>query len=91
MHLKSRKVVMRKGGSLLSRYDPIHFSEEKKEDFLKTNMIVGKLMKPVIQTNISQQSPSIMGGDIMDFSKVVKRNARNLQKKKDEENIKFIY
>ena len=91
MHLKSRKVVMRKGGSLLSRYDPIHFSEENKGDFLKTNMIVGKLMKPVVQSNISQQSPSILGGDIMDFSKVVKRNARNLQKKKDEENIKFIY
>ena len=90
MHLKSRKVVIRKGGSLLSRYDPIHFSEEK-EDFLKTNMIVGKLMKPVVQSNISQQSPSVMGGDIMDFSKIVKRNARNLQKKKDEENIKFIY
>ena len=49
-------------------------------------------MKPVVQSNISQQSPpSILGGDIMDFSKVVKRNARNLQKKKDEENIKFIY
>ena len=91
MHLKSRKVVMRKGGSLLSRYDPIHLSEENKGDFLKTNMIVGKLMKPVVQSNISQQSPSILGGDIMDFSKVVKRNARNLQKKKDEENIKFIY
>ena len=90
MHLKSRKVVLRKGGSLLSRYDPLHLSEEK-EDFLKTNMIVGKLMKPVLQSNISQQSPSIMGGDIMDFSKVVKRNARNLQKKKDGENIKFIY
>ena len=91
MHLKSRKVVLRKGGSLLSRYDPIHLSEENKGDFLKTNMIVGKLMKPVVQSNISQQSPSILGGDIMDFSKVVKRNARNLQKKKDEENIKFIY
>ena len=90
MHLKSRKVVLRKGGSLLSKYDPIHFSGEK-DDFLKTNMIVGKLMKPVVQSNISQQSPSILGGDIMDFSKVVKRNARNLQKKKDEENIKFIY
>ena len=92
MHLKSRKVVLRKGGSLLSRYDPIHLSEENKGDFLKTNMIVGKLMKPVVQNNLSQQSPpSILGGDIMDFSKVVKRNARNLQKKKDDENIKFIY
>ena len=91
MKLRSRKVILKKGGTIIPRHDPIHFSEEKKEDFLKTNMIVGKVMKPVIQTNISQQSPSIMGGDIMDFSKVVKRNARNLQKKKDGENIKFIY
>ena len=73
---------------ILARHDPIHFTE--KEDFLKTNMIVGKLMKPVLQSNLSQQTSSI-GGDIMDFSKVVKRNARKMQKKKDEENIKFIY
>ena len=88
MKLRSRKVVMKKGGMILARHDPIHFTE--KEDFLKTNMIVGKLMKPVLQSNLSQQTSSI-GGDIMDFSKVVKRNARNMQKKKDEENIKFIY
>ena len=88
MKLRSRKVVLKKGGMILARHDPIHFTE--KEDFLKTNMIVGKLMKPVLQSNHSQQTSSI-GGDIMDFSKVVKRNARNMQKKKDEENIKFIY
>ena len=88
MKLRSRKVVLKKGGMILARHDPIHFTE--KEDFLKTNMIVGKLMKPVFQSNLSQQTSSI-GGDIMDFSKVVKRNARNMQKKKDEENIKFIY
>ena len=88
MKLRSRKVVMKKGGMILARHDPIHFTE--KEDFLKTNMIVGKLMKPVLQSNLSQQT-SYIGGDIMDFSKVVKRNARNMQKKKDEENIKFIY
>ena len=88
MKLRSRKVVLKKGGMILARHDPIHFTE--KEDFLKTNMIVGKLMKPVLQSNLSQQTSSV-GGDIMDFSKVVKRNARNMQKKKDEENIKFIY
>ena len=88
MKLRSRKVVLKKGGMILARHDPIHFTE--KEDFLKTNMIVGKLMKPILQSNLSQQTSSI-GGDIMDFSKVVKRNARNMQKKKDEENIKFIY
>ena len=88
MKLRSRKVVLKKGGMILARHDPIHFTE--KEDFLKTNMIVGKLMKPVLQSNLSLQTSSI-GGDIMDFSKVVKRNARNMQKKKDEENIKFIY
>ena len=89
MKLRSRKVVLKKGGMILARHDPIHFTE--KEDFLKTNMIVGKLMKPVLQSNLSQQTSYIGGGDIMDFSKVVKRNARNMQKKKDEENIKFIY
>ena len=88
MKLRSRKVVLKKGGMILARHDPIHFTE--KEDFLMTNMIVGKLMKPVLQSNLSQQT-SYIGGDIMDFSKVVKRNARNMQKKKDEENIKFIY
>ena len=70
---------------------PLELSKSK-EDFIKTNTIVGKLMKPVLQSNLSQQSPSvIIGGDIMDFSKVVKRNSRNLQKRKDDENIKFIY
>ena len=56
MHLKSRKVVMRKGGSLLSRYDPIHFSEENKGDFLKTNMIVVKYLIAVQASSIYQQS-----------------------------------
>ena len=76
MKLRSRKVILKKGGTIIPRHDPIHFSEEK-EDFLKTNMIVGKVMKPVIQTNISQQSPSsILGGDIMDFSRIVKQIGR---------------
>ena len=90
MHLKPGKVLLRKGGTVTSINNPLKFPENK-EDFIKTNTIVGKLMKPVFQSNLSQQSPSIVGGDIMDFSKVVKRNAKNLQKRKDEENIKFIY
>ena len=90
MHLKPGKVLLRKGGTLTSINNPLKLPENK-EDFIKTNTIVGKLMKPVLQSNVSQQSPSIVGGDIMDFSKVVKRNARSLQKRKDDENIKFIY
>ena len=90
MHTKPGKVLLRKGGMVTSINNPLKLPENK-EDFIKTNTIVGKLMKPVLQSNVSQQSPSILGGDIMDFSKVVKRNARNLQRRKDEENIKFIY
>ena len=90
MHTKPGKVLLRKGGMITSINNPLKLPENK-EDFIKTNTIVGKLMKPVLQSNVSQQSPSILGGDIMDFSKVVKRNARNLQRRKDEENIKFIY
>ena len=90
MHTKPGKVLLRKGGMVTSINNPLKLPENK-VDFIKTNTIVGKLMKPVLQTNVSQQSPSIVGGDIMDFSKVVKRNARNLQRRKDEENIKFIY
>ena len=90
MHTKPGKVLLRKGGMVTSINNPLKLPENK-EEFIKTNTIVGKLMKPVLQTNVSQQSPSIVGGDIMDFSKVVKRNARNLQRRKDEENIKFIY
>ena len=90
MHTKPGKVLLRKGGMVTSINNPLKLPENK-VDFIKTNTIVGKLMKPVLQTNVSQQSPSIVGGDIMDFSKVVKRNARNLQRRKDDENIKFIY
>ena len=57
MKLRSRKVVMKKGGMILARHDPIHFSE--KEDFQKTNKIIGKLMKPVLQSTLSQQSPTV--------------------------------
>ena len=90
MHTKPGKVLLRKGGMVTSINNPLKLPENK-EDFIKTNTIVGKLMKPVLQSNVSQQSPSILGGDIMDFSKVVKRNSRNLQRRKDDENIKFIY
>ena len=90
MHTKPGKVLLRKGGMVTSINNPLKLPENK-EDFIKTNTIVGKLMKPVLQSNVSQQSPSILGGDIMDFSKVVKRNSRNLQRRKDDENIKFIH
>ena len=77
MHLKSGKVLLRKGGMVTSISSPLELSKSK-EDFIKANTIVGKLMKPVLQSTLSQQSPFVLGGDIMDFSKVVKRNSRNL-------------
>ena len=41
-------------------------------------MIVGKLMKPVLQNQIADKTPNpnLVGGDIMDFNKIVKRNTR---------------
>ena len=90
MKFESRRVVLRKGGMITSNRKPLHLAENK-EPFMRSNMIIGKLMRPVLETTNSQNTPSIIGGDIMDFSKVVNRNARNLQKKKDEGNIKFIY
>ena len=80
---------MRKGGAICHNtkgYNIVH----EKEDHMKTNMIVGKLMRPVLQNKNADKTTNI-GGDIMDFSKIVKRNTRSLQNKKDNENIKFIY
>ena len=91
MKFESRRVVLRKGGMITSNRKPLHLAENKEQPFMRSNMIIGKLMRPVLETTNSQNTPSIIGGDIMDFSKVVNRNARNLQKKKDEGNIKFIY
>ena len=89
MHFK-RKIIMRKGGAIchnIKGYNILH----EKEDHKKTNMIVGKLMRPVLQNQIADKTTNIVGGDIMDFNKIVKRNTRSLQNKKDNENIKFIY
>ena len=88
MHFK-RKIILRKGGAIchnIKGYNILH----EKEDHIKTNMIVGKLMRLVLQNQIADKTTNI-GGDIMDFNKIVKRNTRTLQNKKDNENIKFIY
>ena len=53
---------------------------------MPSNRIVGMItsrIKPVPSSSMA----SIVGGDIMDFSKSVKRNAR----KKEDENIKIVY
>ena len=89
MHFKKR-IIMRKGGTIchnIKGYNIVH----EKEDPMKTNMIFGKLMRPVLQNQIADKTTNIVGGDIMDFNKIVKRNTRTLQNKKDNENIKFIY
>ena len=62
-----------------------------KDPIVKSNMIVGKLMKPIVESTKSDNSPKIIGGDIMNFNKGVKSNVKRLQKRKEDENIKFIY
>ena len=39
---------------------------------MKTNMIIGKLKKPVLQNQIADKTTNLVGGDIMDFNKIVK-------------------
>ena len=89
MHFKKR-IIMRKGGTIFHSIKGYNIEHEI-EDHMKTNMIVGKLVGPVLQNQIADKTTNIVGGDIMDFNKIVKRNTRSLQNKKDNENIKFIY
>ena len=54
MHFK-RKIIMRKGGAIchnIKGYNILH----EKEDHKKTNMIVGKLMRPVLQNQNHEYS-----------------------------------
>ena len=53
---------------------------------MTSNRIVGMITSRV-KSPPSSSMASIVGGDIMDFSKSVKKNAR----KKEDENIKFVY
>ena len=87
MHFKSKKVVLMGGRVIMDKKIEIVGDNES---FMKSNMIMGKIMKPAVQNQRADQT-SVVGGDIMDFAKAVKRNVRNLQKRKEEENIKFIY
>ena len=54
---------------------------------MPSNRIVGMITSRIKPVPSSSMASSIVGGDIMDFSKSVKRNAR----KKEDENIKFVY
>ena len=53
---------------------------------MTSNRIVGMITSRV-KSPPSSSMASIVGSDIMDFSKSVKKNAR----KKEDENIKFVY
>ena len=87
MHFKSKKVVLMGGRVIMDKKIEIVGYNER---FMKFNMIIGKIMKPAVNNERADQT-SVVGGDIMDFAKAVKRNVRNLQNRKEEENIKFIY
>ena len=88
MHFK-KKTVLIKGGFVSMKKNS--FGIVDKDPIVKSNMIVGKLMKPIVESTKSDNSLKIVGGDIMDFNKGVKSNVKRLQKRKEDENIKFIY
>ena len=54
---------------------------------MPSNRIVGMITSRIKPVPSSSMASSIVGGDIMDFSKSIKKNAR----KKEDENIKFVY
>ena len=54
---------------------------------MSSNRIIGMISSRVKSPPSSSMASSIVGGDIMDFSKSIKKNAR----KKEDENIKFVY
>ena len=88
MHFKKKTIVL-KGGFVSMKKNS--FGIVDKDPIVKSNMIVGKMMKPISQSEKADQSVKIVGGDIIDFNKGVKSNVKRLQKRKEDENIKFIY
>ena len=85
-----KKTVLLKGGFVSMKKNS--FGIVDKEPIVQqSNMIVGKLMKSISQSANADQSVKIIGGDIMDFNKGVKTNVKRLHKRKEDENIKFIY
>ena len=88
MHFKKKTIVLKGGFVFLKKSS---FGIVDKEPIVQSNMIVGKMMPPISQSAKADQSVKIVGGDIMDFTKAVKSNVKRLQKRKDDENIKFIY
>ena len=89
MHFKKTKTVLLKGGFVSMKKNS--FGIVDKDPIVQSNMIVGKLMKPIVESTKSDNSLKIVGGDIMDFNKGVRNNVKRLQKRKEDENIKFIY
>ena len=88
MNFKKKTIVV-KGGFVSMKKSS--FGIVDKEPIVQSNMIVGKMMKPIVEKAQADQTAKIIGGDIMDFSKGVRNNVKRLQKRKEDENIKFIY
>ena len=80
-----------RGGSiiLLKNIKMKPLVEEMNGGNILANRIVGIISNP---KPAESNTLANIGGSIIDFSKHVKSNARNIQKKRDtEENIKFVY
>ena len=93
MHIQMNKRVLfakqkTSGGSmlLLKRKFKIPVIKDIVGGAMPSNRIVGMITSRIKPVPSSSMASSIVGGDIMDFSKSVKRNAR----KKEDENIKFV-
>ena len=95
MHIQMNKRVLfakqkTSGGSMLllkRKFKIPVIKEDIVGGAMPSNRIVGMITSRIKPVPSSSMASSIIGGDIMDFSKSVKRNAR----KKDDENIKFVY
>ena len=96
MHIKlrSRRVLLTKGGAILQKshsIPKIHLKEE--EPMIKTNMtMVGRMARPVLQEKQKNSflSQNVVGGDIMDFNKAVNRHSKKSHNH-EEKNIRFVY
>ena len=95
MHIQMNKRVLfakqkTSGGSMLllkRKFKIPVIKEDIVGGAMPSNRIVGMITSRIKPVPSFSMASSIVGGDIMDFSKSVKRNAR----KKDDENIKFVY
>ena len=94
MHIQMNKRVLfakqkTSGGSMLllkRKFKIPVIKEDIVGGAMPSNRIVGMITSRIKPVPSSSMASSIVGGDIMDFSKSVERN-----RQKEDDNIKFVY